>query len=321
MIGIVAITSTVVPFSMGVPFAYFLAQHFPGMVGEHGTALTFALAIGVAVSVTALPVLSAILHDMKEQESGWGRFILTIAVAHDAILWINLTALLLLAGAEEGHGGPGPIGAIVFTIGFFVVMVTIVRNGLSKLVSSAWWKHLPDGMKLALQGVYFLAGAIVTQLIGIHYLIGAVVCGAVWPDHNRKPILKRMETFVIALVLPLFFAAAGIRTRFDLGSAEVWVIFFSMTTIAFIGQFLGTSLVLKALGQKWSFALSVGTMLTCKGIAELVVLGLLNAEGIISNEAYAGMVLMALASTASTKFGVMMIRRIFGHHHLPGSHM
>lgn len=308
---IISFTSTLVPMIIGVPIAYLLAQTYPNLIGPKGTIPTFILSMGIAVSVSALPVLSAILYEMNEVDKPEGRFVLSVAVFHDALLWINLAVLLTLVKGQspDGHA-QHPIAILIETAIYAVIVLFGLRRILEKAVRSKWWENLPDTMKLRFQAVNFILSGLITHCIGIHFLIGTVLAGVAWPNHNRKPILKRIENFILAILLPLFFAAAGIKTLFNATSPEVWITFGVMSAATYLGQFLGTTIVLRVMKCPWNEALVKGIFLTCKGIAELVVLSLMHAEGIISDEAFAGMVLMAISVTGLTKVMVDTIRHL-----------
>lgn len=309
---IVSFSSTFIPLLIGIPVARTLGHFFPKLVGPSGNILTFTLSISIAVSVSALPVLAALLHEMNEIDKENGKFVLGVAVFHDALLWISLAILLVLVRnlSPERRQTPSALVTFILSSAYAVIVLFGLKYLLEKLVASRWWEKLPDNLKLSFQGLLFLSSAVITQVIGIHYLIGVVLAGVAWPYHNRKPILKRMESFVQAILLPMFFAAAGIKTKFTVNAPEVWVTFVVMTFTAYIGQFFGTAVILKILGYQWLDSLDRSVLLTCKGIAELVVLGLMHSVGIISDECFAGMVLMALLTTGLTRGLTEIIRRL-----------
>ncbi len=309
---ILSFSSTFIPFLIGLPVARTLGHIFPSLIGPNGNALTFTLSMSIAVSVSALPVLAALLHEMNEIDKENGRFVLAVAVFHDALLWISLAILLVLVRrlSPVEKATHGALETFILASAYAVIVLFGLKYPLEKLVSSSWWGKLPDNLKLSFQGLLFLSSAVITQLIGLHYLIGAVLAGVAWPYHNRRPILKRTESFVQAILLPMFFAAAGIKTKFMVNAPEVWVTFVVMSFTAYIGQFFGTAVVLRILGYQWLDSLGRSVLLTCKGIAELVVLGLMHSVGIISDECFAGMVLMALLTTGLTRALTEMIRKL-----------
>jgi Kef-type K+ transport system membrane component KefB len=134
--------------------------------------------------------------------------------------------------------------------------------------------------------------------MGLHYIIGAFVTGAVMPIDLRKPILDRVQVMTVALLMPFFFTLTGVRTLIDMGSMAFLEIFVISTAVAVIGIVGGTALAARLAGESWATALALGSLLQTKGLMELIVLTVLLDSGIISANVFSALVLMAVVSTA-----------------------
>jgi Kef-type K+ transport system membrane component KefB len=146
-----------------------------------------------------------------------------------------------------------------------------------------------------------VASALTTELMGLHYIIGAFLIGAILPDILRKPIVDRLQVMTVALMMPFFFALTGMRTMIDL-SSSAWLEIFAVTTsVSAIGIIGGTATTATLFGETWSFGLGLGSLLQAKGLTELIVLTVLLDSGFVSPRIFAAMVLMALFSTDAAR--------------------
>jgi Kef-type K+ transport system membrane component KefB len=147
-------------------------------------------------------------------------------------------------------------------------------------------------------GAVTIASALATETMGLHYIIGAFVTGAVMPMNLRKPILDRLQVLTVALLMPFFFALTGLRTFVDLGSPAFLEVFLIATAVAVVGVVGGTAVAARLVGASWPFALGLGALLQTKGLMEVIVLTILLDAGIISANVFAALVQMAVVSTA-----------------------
>lgn len=309
-----AILSLLVPMLLGFLAAALLWSQLPILHGPTSTRLPFLFALGIATGVTALPVLSAILIESNHIDTPVGQLVIANATFHDGILWILLAILLTYADAGSGQIQQ-PLVVLLQLALYLSFMLFVMRPALVRLARTAWWTTLPEVARLALEMVGLLLSAWITESIGVHYLIGAVLYGAILPGSIKRVLISQVEPVVVALLLPFFFVSAGLQTRFDLAEPAVWIVFVTMTVMKLGGQFVGTTLPLRLLfGRPWPFALQSGAYMACSGIVEIVVLGLAYEQGILSGTAYAGTILSALAATAATKPLVAAFGRLSAVH-------
>ncbi|MFP5513274.1 MAG: cation:proton antiporter [Alphaproteobacteria bacterium] len=304
----VALSSMVVPTLLGGALGWWLAGAFPGMTGPQATPGLFAAGFGICVGVTALPVLGAILREMDLLGDRVGRLALGYAAVNDALLWLLITAVLAWASTDGGadgaaDGGGGWAVAWVGILGFAYVGVTvlIVRPLLDRLLE----RVAPDGRMgdtaVVVTCAALLSSAAVTELIGLHYILGAFVAGTAMPRRYAAAILDRLEHFSTLILLPFFFTLTGLKVNLTLDDPAQWTVFALATLATLVGKMAGTTLPARLTGESWPDALRLGTLMPCKGLMEVIVLTVLLEAGVLSGSCFSAMVLMAVAVTALTQ--------------------
>jgi Kef-type K+ transport system membrane component KefB len=230
-----------------------------------------------------------------------GQLSLGVAGVNDITLWVLLGVLLTAAAAGHAGGGHGTsaVYLLVLVPVYLVLMVRVVRPALAKMVTA----RLRDGDEVTTRaavvvGAATIASALATELMGLHFIIGAFLIGAIMPANLHKPILDRLQVMTLALLMPFFFTLTGMRTMIDLSSPALLQIFTVAMGVGAAGIIGGTALAARLFGETWSFGLGLGSLLQAKGLTELIVLTVLLDAGIISPRIFAAMILMALFSTA-----------------------
>jgi len=295
-----ALVNVAAPMTLGCLAGWWILARYPAELLPGVTGTEFVAAIGICVSMKALPVLGAILVELQLLGRRIAHLALGIAGANDILLWIVLSVLLAARAAAhpvEVDGLP-PLALIACVPVYLIVIVRFVRPALAALLA----ERMRDGQfgtrAAVVLGVATVASALTTELIGLHYIIGAFVIGAILPDDLRKPIADRLQVMTVALMMPFFFALTGMRTLLDLSSPALLEIFAVATSASAIGIIGGTLATTAFFGERWSFGFSLGSLLQAKGLTELIVLTVLLDSGILSPRLFAPMVLMALFSTA-----------------------
>jgi K+:H+ antiporter len=284
--------SIVVPFSLGALLALPL---YPRLSSSDVGFTVFALFLGVAMSVTAFPVLARILADRKLTRTRLGVMALTCAAADDVTAWCLLAFVVAVAQAKMASAWL----TAGLTVGYLALMLGAVRPlAARKLARLEPSQEVVAGIFVAL-----LLSALATEYIGIHAVFGAFLLGAVIP--HDSPIARHVETrltdVVTVLLLPAFFAFTGMRTRVGLVSgAEQWLLCGVITLVASLGKFGGSAVAGRLTGLDWRDASSIGILMNTRGLMELVVLNIGFDLGVISPSLFAMLVLMALITTAAT---------------------
>lgn len=289
-----SVATFAVPTLVGTGIGFLLLRIAPGAAAPGASPWVFAAGVGIAVGVTALPVLAAILREMDIVKTRVGAEALGCAAVNDAALWVVMAGLLAVAG------GGAPWRAAVMlaaAAGYGLLLWFAVRPALTHWFSRGGMKGNLDERDVVLLSVGLFASAFATEMIGLHAVVGAFAFGAVVPKAVARAALDRFEPFLMVVLLPFFFIATGLKTDVTAGSGACLV--FAVTTLASVAAKLGSAaLPARAQGWPWSEALALGALVGCKGLMELVVLTLLLEKGILSGMGFSGMVLMALATTA-----------------------
>ncbi len=310
---VLSVSSIAAPFLLGMIAAAGLLAVFPRLAGARATAPLFIFAIGLSAGVTALPVLSAILSELHWIDEPIGKFSLGLATFHDFVLWLMLTILLALTGTGEmmSHGQSTiVVRAFTLTIIYVVVMFVGVRPLLVRAERMATAVDVPEAIKVTVLVCLMFLSALITEAIGIHSLLGAVLFGAIIPRAMAKRLGHMIEPVNMIIFLPFFFASAGLRINVSFADRAVWIMLAVIVLVSVVGQLLGTAFVsARFFHFERKTAFTLASLMQCKGIVEIVVLGLLFDYQILSGVCYAAMILMALTTTGITKPMVMLYTR------------
>lgn len=261
--------------------------------------LASALFVGVALSVTAFPVLARILVETGLARTPLGAVALACAAVDDVTAWCLLAALS--AYVRSGSEAAVLVRTAALLATYVAVMFLLVRPALRRLLDRL--STATDGGWLAAGVALMLLSASATEWIGVHGLFGAFLAGVVMP---REPALRtlftsRLEGVTVAVLLPLFFALTGLRTDVTLlASGAAWATFAVILVAAVAGKLGGSALAARAMGMAPRNALVLGLLLNARGLVELVVLGAGLDLGVLSPALYSMMVLMAVATTFMT---------------------
>lgn len=299
--------SILAPFLLGASLALWL---YPRLATTGVDFTSFSLFLGVAMSITAFPVLARILTDRGMTKSELGIVALACAASDDVTAWCLLALVVGVAEAKVA----GAFWIIAGALAYLATMFLVVRPVVEKL-ARGYDRPLTPGIT-ALAFVAVLASALTTEWIGIHAIFGAFVLGAIIPHDSRlaTELTYKLEDFVTVLLLPAFFAFTGMRTRIDLLSGlDAWLICGLILAIATVGKFGGTLAAARLAGQSWRNSASLGVLMNTRGLMELVVLNIGLDLGVISPTLFAMMVVMAVATTmATTPLLALLVRDVRG---------
>lgn len=289
--------SIIVPYFLGVALALLLYAEFaPAGVSF----LAFALFMGIAMSITAFPVLVRILRERGLSGTLLGTTAITCAAVDDVTAW----GLLAIVVAIAGSGGLGSAAlTLVLTVLFIAAMLLVVGPLLNRSLGRSAGREEPGKGAIAFVLVFLLASALTTELIGIHALFGAFLAGVVMPrDRRFRAFLSaRLEEFSSVFLLPLFFAFTGLRTRIGLlDDARSWLICGLVILVATLGKLGGSMAAARMTGSAWADAFALGALMNTRGLMELIALNVGYELGILSPRIFAIMVLMAIVTTFAT---------------------
>jgi len=287
--------SIVLPFVLGTTLALYLYPRFSRIDVPF---TSFALFVGVAMSITAFPVLARILADRRMTHTKLGAMALTCAAVDDVTAWCLLAFVVGVVQSTAERALP----VAILTLGFIVVMVTAVRPFVARLVQrSADPDPTPGAVALVL--IALLLAALTTEAVGVHAIFGAFLFGSVIPHDSRlaRGLRQSFEQPVTLLLLPAFFAFTGMRTEIGLLSHwEDWTACALIIVVATAGKFGGTFVAGRLTGLPWRQAAGLGILMNTRGLMELIVLNVGLELGVISPVLFTMLVLMALVTTIAT---------------------
>jgi Kef-type K+ transport system membrane component KefB len=303
--GSVSVSSIVLPFALGIGLAKIFVETdaTAGLKPDGVDFWPFALFMGAAMSITAFPVLARILTDRRMHRTETGGLALACAATDDIIAWTLLAVVLAVSGIDDSHGHL-PSWGIYLAIPFVLVAIFLVRPALSWL-TMAYKKAgelTPTILSVVLVGMLLFSAT--TEVIGIHYIFGAFLFGAIIPHENaaalRHEILVRLEQISVLLLLPVFFLLSGLKVNIQgLGSEHIFPLL-AILTVAIVGKYVGAYVGARLQQVPHWQASSLGLLMNTRGLTELIILNVGLEKGLLSPELFTLMVIMALVTTVMT---------------------
>jgi Kef-type K+ transport system membrane component KefB len=286
--------SIAVPFALGAGLATFI---YPQLSQPGVPFVAFAMFMGIAMSITAFPVLARILTDRGLARTNLGFAALTCAAVNDVTAWCLLAVVVGVARAALGSA----LISIALTVAFIAFMFLVARPIAVRLLGQSPAEPSPETVTWTLAGL--LISSLVAEQIGIHAIFGAFLFGAILPADS--PIAHRLSVertpVVTILFLPAFFALTGLRTQIGLVSSwQDWGICAIVIALATAGKFGGTFAAARLTKMNGRFAAQLGILMNTRGLMELIALNVGLDLGVISPTLFTMMVLMALVTTAMT---------------------
>ncbi|XP_074264946.1 cation/H(+) antiporter 18-like [Silene latifolia] len=300
----IALAGISLPFAMGIGVSFILRATISKGVSQG----PFIVFMGVALSITAFPVLARILAELKLLTTDVGRMAMSAAAVNDVAAWILLALAIALSGTDTS-----PLVPIwVFLLGAaFVGLCIVVVPRVFKWMT----RHCPDGEpvdEIFICGTLaaVLAAGFVTDTIGIHALFGAFVLGILAPKEGpfASALVEKVEDLVSGLLLPLYFVSSGLKTNVaTIQGAQSWALLLLVIVTACIGKIVGTVVVSRFCKMPMSEAIALGVLMNSKGLVELIVLNIGKDRKVLNDQTFAIMVLMALFTTFITTPLVMAV--------------
>jgi Kef-type K+ transport system membrane component KefB/nucleotide-binding universal stress UspA family protein len=294
---VISHSSIFVPFMLGLGLAFAMREH----IAEPGVSFSsFALFMGVAMSITAFPVLARILSERQLMRTRVGSITIACAAVDDITAWCILAFVVSIVRAS---GLTDAVWTTVLAIAYVALMLTLVRPLLRRIDASGGARTGPSQNLIAVIFVGLLLSAWTTELIGIHALFGAFMFGAIVPKQSgfARALAEKLEDTVVVFLLPMFFAYSGLRTHIGLlESAWDWTVCALVILVACVGKFGGSAIPARLTGLNWRESTALGILMNTRGLMELVVLNIGLDLGVISPRLFTMLVIMALFTTFVT---------------------
>jgi Kef-type K+ transport system membrane component KefB len=292
-----SLTSMVLPFGMAVLAAPILRRQF---ASSNVSGISFTLFLGISMSITAFPVLARILEEREMQTTPLGAMALMCAAVDDVSAWSLLAiAMTLIPSSNSAASLPW---RLLWLGAYLAVMLLVIRplgGWLSRQHASLTLNYELMGIILAV----VFASAAVTNAIGIHPLFGAFLAGLCFPrvKHWQEALRTRLDVIVSLVLLPLFFALTGMRTRLDLlNGTKIWLWTGVVVLLAVAGKMGGAIAAARWTGQGWRNSIALGALLNTRGLVELIVLNIAYNAHVFSPTLFTMLVIMALVTTTIT---------------------
>lgn len=298
----VSAAGMILPFGLGSAISYGLYHTFrtePGMAHiDFGTYLLF---IGIAMAITAFPVLCRILTELKLLGTNVGVIVLSAGVGNDVVGWVLLALCVALVNAGSGITA---LWVLLVAAGYIVFLALVFRPLFMRFLNKTGsLQKGPSQSVVTITILIALASAFFTQIIGIHAIFGGFIIGLLCPHEGGFAIklTEKIEDLVAVLFLPLYFTLSGLSTNLGLlDSGTVWGYVVGVIAIAFLAKVAGGALASRLCGLLWRESLSIGVLMSCKGLVELIVLNIGLQARILSTRTFTIFVVMALVTTFAT---------------------
>ncbi|KAK7404293.1 hypothetical protein VNO78_05072 [Psophocarpus tetragonolobus] len=300
----IAVAGITFPFVLGIGTSFALRA----TISKNADPASFLIFMGVALSITAFPVLARILAELKLLTTDVGRIAMSAAAVNDVAAWILLALAIALSGSNASPFVP--LWVILCAAAFVLFAIFVIKPVLAIMA-----KRSPEGepvqdLYICITFTIVLACSFVTDTIGIHALFGAFVVGIVMPKDGpfAGMLIEKIEDLVMSLFLPLYFVSSGLKTNVTtITGALSWVMLVLVIFTACFGKIIGTFLVSLLCKVPFREALALGFLMNTKGLVELIVLNIGKDRKVLNDQAFAICVLMALVTTFITTPIVMAV--------------
>ncbi|WP_186776771.1 cation:proton antiporter [Streptomyces salinarius] len=303
-VGTVLFGSMAVPFVLGTGFALAFG---PTLIGPRATTADYALFVGLALAITAVPVLARVLVDLGLDRTRVGSLAMTCAALGDGLAWLVLT--VLLTGADPGGGH------LLTSAVSVVALVALTFFGVRPLLLALLTRAPSPRLCTVVLVTGAIGFAVLTQAMHLHPVIGAFLFGTAVPREvpsagtatpRGVPLVERateqLRGVTMLVLLPLFFASVGLKTSLGAFGADtgVWLVFAAMLVVAQVTKVVGAGGAARLAGLSGRESLRIGVLMNCRGVTELIVATIGHQAGLINDVCFTMLVLVAVATTALT---------------------
>ncbi|KAI8081270.1 Sodium/hydrogen exchanger family-domain-containing protein, partial [Halteromyces radiatus] len=294
----VAVAGMALPFALGVAVSLGLYRLQNDSSVPFGSFLLF---LGVAVAITAFPVLARILAELKLLGTKVGAITMAAGLLNDCTAWVLLALVVALLNST---GGLEALYVFLTTVAFALFLIFLVGPLYYKLcVFTNSFENGPTHLLMTVTLMIVFVSAFVTDIIGVHPIFGGFLAGVIIPHESNLPIriTEKIEDIINILFLPLYFTLSGLKTQIGLlNSGTVWGYVILVIFISCFGKITGCTLAARLSGMTTRESFTVGFLMNCKGLVELIVLNIGHDAGVLNDQVFVIMVVMALVTTIMT---------------------
>jgi Kef-type K+ transport system membrane component KefB len=268
------------PFVSGIGVAIVLRKTVDG--ADKAGFGQFIVFMGVALSITAFPVLARILAELKLLTTRVGETAMAAAAFNDLAAWILLALAIALAGSgTDGGDKKSPLVSVwvlLSGVGFVAFMMIVISPVMKRVAQRCSVENeAVDEVYICLTLAGVMVSGFITDFIGIHAIFGAFVFGLTIPKTGNfaERLIERIEDFVLGLLLPLYFASSGLKTDVTkISGGKAWGLLVLVISTACAGKILGTFVVAMMCRMPVRESITLGVLMNTKGLVELIVLNI-----------------------------------------------
>ncbi|EKM52040.1 uncharacterized protein PHACADRAFT_187402 [Phanerochaete carnosa HHB-10118-sp] len=301
----VALAGMSLPFGLGAALSVPLYHTF---IDQSVKFTNFMLFTGVAYSITAFPVLCRILTELKLLDTTVGIVVLSAGIGNDIVGW---TLLALSVALVNGGAGIMALYILLTCFGWTLLLLFPVRYVLRYLAHrTGSIKNGPTMFFMTVTIIILFGSAFMTDIIGVHAIFGAFLAGVIVPREGGLAIAltEKLEDMVSIIFLPLYFTLSGLSTNLGLlDNGITWAYTVAICALSYSGKFGGCTVAARFSGFSWREASTIGSLMSCKGLVELIVLNVGLNAGILSQRVFSMFVLEALLLTFMTTPAVVLL--------------
>lgn len=292
--GLLSSAAVITPFVLG----FITANAYTDLFVMPGISLmSFSIFVGTALAITAFPMMARILQEKNYLKTKIGVIIMLSACIQDVISWILLafvTALVQKKGIESGF--VTLIGAFVF----ITVIMLVIKPIMKRLGNQTERNGKMPSYGFAVVIVLLLASALTTDKVGLYSVFGGFILGLAMPRGAvfQKELHSKLRDITVTMLLPLFFTFSGLNANMlVLGRMTFFVPCVIIVAFAFISKYVSALVAMKASGFSWREASAMGGLTNARGLMELIVANIGLMYGVINEELYSILILVAILTT------------------------
>lgn len=292
----VSLAGMAAPFGLGALLAWMFYGRADLGLFPPGVPLASAMIFtGACLCITAFPMLARIIHFKGLAGTTMGTVAIGAGAIDDAMAWCLLAVVLAKLENDWTRAVLNIGGGVGFALLAFLVIKPLLARAEKWMIRDGTLTEggFVTGLSLMCLGAWW------TDFIHLHAVFGAFVMGAVMPRTvMARDLIARIQPLAVALLLPLFFTYSGLNTKIGLiNTGALWLVCAAVLAAAILGKGVACWLAARATGISNREALGIGTLMNARGLMELIIINIGLQKGVISEELFATLVIMAVVTT------------------------
>lgn len=311
---LIGVPGMLIGWAIGIVAGFVIYYVIPAAHDGKPPVVSFALAYGLVIAVSALPILALILRELKFTQTRLGAVALASAGLADTLMWIGLALVAALAGIGGSIGSALLVAFVggALSIGFVSFIASPILNRMIE-------REAPESAVMTLAALSIFVASAITSITELHPVLGAFVAGVFLPDKVRELAAHSLDRPTSLVLMPFFFLITGLRTDFAFDDPTVWILFIVSSLLCVFGKVIGHGLAARMAGEKWPFSIGVGLLLQTKGLMGIIVITVFRDKEIVSQLMFSTAVLMCMFSTGITTIIMRSMQKRFGEMLTSGS--